>query len=55
MGPMLCRLVGMMTEGIWGSDVRGVDGAVALWERLIEGLVLGMVALASVRLDTRFT
>ncbi len=52
---MLCMLVGMMTEGIWGSDMRGVDGAVALWERLIEGVVLGTVALASERLDIRFT
>lgn len=52
---MLCRLVGMMTEGICGSDVRGVDGAVALWDRLMEGVVLGTVALARVRLDTRFT
>lgn len=52
---MLCRLVGMMTDGFWGSDVSGVDGAVALWDRLIEGVVLGTLPLARVRLDTRFT
>lgn len=33
----------------------GVDGVVALWERLMEGVGLGAVALASVRLETKFT
>lgn len=35
--------------------MRGVDGAVALWERLMEGVGLGAEALASVRLETKFT
>lgn len=33
----------------------GVDGAVALWERLMVGVGLGAVALANVRLETKFT
>lgn len=48
-------LLGVRTEGESESGVRGVEGAVALWERLIGGGALGIVAGAKDTLDTRFT
>ena len=48
-------LLGVRTEGDSESGVRGVHGAVALWDRLIGAGPLGNVAWEKDTLDTRFT
>lgn len=48
-------LLGVRTEGDSESGVKGVDGAVALWEMLIGGGPLGNVAWEKDALDTRLT
>lgn len=48
-------LLGVRTEGDSESGVRGVDGAVALWDMLTGGGPLGNVAWEKDTLDTRLT
>lgn len=48
-------LLGVRTEGDSESGVKGVDGAVALWDTLIGGGPLGNVAWEKDTLDTRLT
>lgn len=48
-------LFGVRTEGDSESGVRGVEGAVALWDKLMGGGTLGNVAWEKDTLAIRFT
>lgn len=54
MGPMLWRLLGVMTEWVWDRGVRGVVGVVGVCGRLRGGEASG-ADLDNVTLDTKFS
>lgn len=54
MGPTLWRLLGVMTEWVWDSGVRGAVGVVGVWGRLRGGEASG-ADLDNVTLDTRLS
>lgn len=54
MGPTLCRLVGVITEWVCESGVRGAVGVVGVWGKLRGGEASGAV-LDRVTLETRFS
>lgn len=54
MGPMLWRLLAVMTEWVWDRGVRGAVGVVGVWGRLRGGEASG-ADLDNVTLDTRLS
>lgn len=54
MGPTQCRLVGVITEWVCESGVRGAVGVVGVWGKLRGGEGSGAI-LDRVTLETRFS